>query len=79
MSNHEIHCKHTFEMQYKIFDAYLSYGRNFKFFMPCNVCTQCQRRISGVPNDTQFFYNAMNEVFNEYSNKFKKENLYNLW
>lgn len=71
MSTEESNCKHTYEIKYAIFDAYFGNGRSFKFFMPSNVCTQCKKRISGVPNDHMFFYNAISVVINAYSEKFK--------
>lgn len=73
-------CKSNSDYQFThvIFTMQMEHDQ-FKFFMPCNVCSKCNHRISGTEKEPMFFYHNISEVFNAYSQKFNKERLSHLW
>lgn len=67
-----------YQFQHAVFTMQMEHGQ-FKFFMPCNVCSKCNHRIAGTNADPRFFYSNISVVFNEYSKKFHQDGLPNLW
>lgn len=70
--------EHDYKFTHVVFTMHMEHDQ-FKFFMPCHVCTNCNHRISGTLDETMFFYNNISAVFDEYSKKFNVERLSHLW